>query len=394
MGFITKSSNGTKEEGTKDKEATTSDTTTTEDKKDSTESKGTETQEKPKILFGVVPSTTTSDSKDTPKEAKAEDAPVRPTISFGFKPSDQSEKKDEEKKATETTRPTVSFGFKPTTTTTETKTTDAPEKEDTKPKFSFGLGTSSIPPLLKTSEDGKKTLTSGFAPTNKTWGNVNLSFGNLSQGTFGKDISPPKLTPIGEMKSAEASKIPSSSEVEPLASGEEHENIIYDGVCFFYVFNKEDKSWIERGGKSIIHINTQKEDETKSRILIRNAVSRKIVLNSSVFPQMTVFVNEKQKSCIRFTAFVEKEVESEESKTTTSELGICMMRFKDATEADRAFKVLSELREKSGNATTKASEGSKDEKEDKKEEEKSEESKTEEKKEEQKGEEKKTEEAK
>lgn len=347
MGFITKKTNGStvKEDVEKPKEEETNPET---EKKDEPEDKDkkTETKEESKeetkptedkptsqVKFGFVANKDGSSTESTLSKTLE----TKPTVSFGFKPSTT---KTETSSST-----TVSFGFKPPTA----ESTTSESKTDEQPKLFPTSQSSTVAPLFST-DSKKEPLNAGFVTTNNTWGPLKLSFGEIKKDTpFGSNIQPPKssTSTTGIPETTKSSVIPSSKDTKPLPTGEENEEVQFEGACMFYVFDKNEKSWKERGGKSVVHVNSQRDHPNKSRILIRNSVSHRVVLNSPIFEQMTFIINEKQKNCIRFTAFVEVE-SKEESDASKHELSICMVRFKDQATADEAFKVLNAQKDKLG----------------------------------------------
>merc|ERR1739838_307624 len=80
-------------------------------------------------------------------------------------------------------------------------------------------------------------------------------------------------------------------EVE-LITGEEEENNVFQMSAKLYMFDKDTSTWIERG-RGQLRLNdlrTQAESgpTVTSRIIMRTAGSLRVILNSKIFPEMTL----------------------------------------------------------------------------------------------------------
>lgn len=88
-------------------------------------------------------------------------------------------------------------------------------------------------------------------------------------------------------------------EVEVI-TGEENEVNVAQLTGKLHVFDTEKKSWVERG-RGVLRLNDVKDGEVKaSRVVMRNAGSLRVILNTPLFPGMTL-ENPSEKS-VRFTA--------------------------------------------------------------------------------------------
>jgi len=80
-------------------------------------------------------------------------------------------------------------------------------------------------------------------------------------------------------------------EVE-LITGEEEETNAFQMSAKLYIFEKDNSSWLERGRGNLRlnDLRTQTDSETlvTSRIIMRTAGSLRVILNSKIFPEMTL----------------------------------------------------------------------------------------------------------
>lgn len=310
-----------------------------------------------------------SEEKTSEAEAKREDIPksdekpseVKSLPKFGFIPTAKpktDEKNDTTKEETDKTKTTVGpkFGFVasvPKDEKSEEKGKEETKTESTtttKPKFGFfnpQAGSTDNKPkplqfnfLQKSSESSGEDKKLEFKSTASTWAPVKMGFQFGQKSAFSSTIASESSTPKLNIEKKEKVSIP--EDIQQQTTGEENENVLFSGICMLYIFDGENKNWKDKGGKATIHINCRKDDKSKSRILIRNFYSKRILMNSSIFQKMKIMVNENQPNSVRFTALNEEEVEDPKEKKVEKkiELRVYMLRFKEKSEAEEAKKIL------------------------------------------------------
>lgn len=225
-----------------------------------------EPPKKPTFNFNFKPSTPASDA--------SEKSDTNPSFSFKF-----GQEKPQQDSETKNTKPIFSFG-------NSTSTSDSDKKTDVKPAFSFGSTNSSTAPSFSFSSsnntnndnsNGTNTTNTNNAPSGGFKFSLPFNQKPASQPSSSPSLSTPPQQE--ESKSEEHKEEPSKS-IE-MQNGEENENALFTQRSKLMIFNNETKSYDSRGVGEL-KLLQNKEDKSKVRLLCRSDGMGNILLNTSL----------------------------------------------------------------------------------------------------------------
>jgi len=242
-----------------------------------------------------------SGTVETPQQSKQEEA--APPLKFNLTPipeSSSTTKPNGTKSETEQTA-TPSDGTKKETTTEQSpkKEENATQnKENSKPFFNFFANTTPTPSIFNFSTTPSNSLFSfntspakapspfSFAPPS-----TSSSPGSI----FGVNISPPATVTSSE-DTYEEQEVPIFSTppvpvfnlkpAEPVSTGEEDEQHVFQSRAKLFIFDKSTNGWRERGVGGL-KLN-RATDGSEARLLMRVEGSLRLILNVRLWPSMHI----------------------------------------------------------------------------------------------------------
>ncbi|XP_037094772.1 ran-binding protein 3-like [Pollicipes pollicipes] len=127
-------------------------------------------------------------------------------------------------------------------------------------------------------------------------------------------------------------------EVE-VVTGEEDESNVLQINCKLYAFNKDNCSWLERG-RGLLRLNDRRQEEgpLQSRLVFRTQGSLRLVLNTKIWPGMSV--EKPSEKDVRVTAMDNEQVKVFLIKSSTKDAELlfnaldCRLSSLQAADAD------------------------------------------------------------
>lgn len=213
-------------------------------------------------------------------------------------------------------------------------------------------GAAAAPGAAKTGDFKPAPLSSHF--TAKSTG----AFGGLKTNfQFGKNVAPAKagepskevLQSLERADAAPAKSLADATPVETL-TGEEEENVLFEAEAKLHQFDLATKAWVERG-VGTFRLNQLKSDASRYRLVMHLKTTLRIILNSPLYIGMNCSINEKQASCVKFSAIpipvpVKKNAEdgsatteeTQEASNSSSVPAAFTVRFRDSETAAKSLK--------------------------------------------------------
>jgi hypothetical protein len=190
-------------------------------------------------------------------------------------------------------------------------------------KFSFPLASSAAPDMQVQPNAGAK-----FVGVSTFQSQAPLSL-------FGKDIAKP-AEPVGGLNAPSAAENGKETEdaedpeasvptvvLAPSVTGEEDEETLFQEKCKLYEFDKEAKSWVEKG-KGVLKLNKHKIS-SKVRVLMRTEPAHRLAINGVLLAGVKVSVDSKRPKVASLTLPATYVMGHESS--AASEMCVLSLRF-------------------------------------------------------------------
>ncbi|CAD5212458.1 unnamed protein product [Bursaphelenchus okinawaensis] len=133
--------------------------------------------------------------------------------------------------------------------------------------------------FTKKQEDGPKDASSIFKQFS-----TNSSGGLFCKPASTSEDSSNVFKPFGGFSDVKGKQVELETPAETI-TGEEGERNVLHAACKFYIFDKETKSWQERGN-GVLRINQSMEDAHSYRIIGRATGNQRVCVNSKIFADM------------------------------------------------------------------------------------------------------------